>query len=111
MSQSRYGRGGRGGRGGQRGQRADYQEVVKENERFERFYNDLNLVEELEREEFWAALRRELPHSFRFTGSKGYWFRIPLFDGALTKLSQSRTFCSAASEGSLHTSDYWHQVQ
>lgn len=31
----------------------------------------LNLPEE-ERQEFWAALRRELPNSFRFCGSKGY---------------------------------------
>ena len=39
---------------------------------YERYYNGLNLVEEPEREEFWTALRRELPNSFRFTGSKGY---------------------------------------
>ena len=25
-----------------------------------------------EREEFWTALKRELPVSFRFCGSKGY---------------------------------------
>ena len=66
------GRGGRGGRGGQRDQRerVDYQEVPKQNALYERYYNELGLVPEEEREEFWAALRRDLPNSFRFTGSK-----------------------------------------
>jgi multisite-specific tRNA:(cytosine-C5)-methyltransferase len=33
----------------------------------------MNIVPEgEEREQFWAALRRELPNSFRFCGSKGY---------------------------------------
>ncbi|KAI9876473.1 MAG: hypothetical protein M1830_006446 [Pleopsidium flavum] len=67
------GRGGRGGRGGQRSQqRADYQEVQKHNDLFERFYNELDIVEDSERTEFWTALRRDLPNSFRFTGSKGH---------------------------------------
>lgn len=49
-----------------------YGEVRKSNELFERFYNALNIVPEGdERKEFWAAMRRELPNSFRFTGSKG----------------------------------------
>ncbi|KAF2149582.1 S-adenosyl-L-methionine-dependent methyltransferase [Myriangium duriaei CBS 260.36] len=78
----RGGRGGkRGGRGGGRGgggwnganNRQSFQEVKKENEHFERFYNELNIVPEGdEREQFWAALRRELPNSFRFCGSKGH---------------------------------------
>jgi multisite-specific tRNA:(cytosine-C5)-methyltransferase len=47
--------------------------VPKVNEQFERLYNDMNIVPEgEEREQFWAALRRELPNSFRFCGSKGY---------------------------------------
>jgi multisite-specific tRNA:(cytosine-C5)-methyltransferase len=50
-----------------------YEEVKKSNELFERFYNELNIVPEGdERKEFWAAMRRELPNSFRFTGSKGH---------------------------------------
>jgi multisite-specific tRNA:(cytosine-C5)-methyltransferase len=30
------------------------------------------LADEEERHDFWAALKRELPNSFRFAGSKGY---------------------------------------
>ena len=52
--------------------RADYSEVPKTNKLYERYYDQLGLVEVAEREEFWKALRRELPNSFRFTGSKGY---------------------------------------
>ncbi|KAI9833762.1 MAG: hypothetical protein M1819_003495 [Sarea resinae] len=67
------GRGGRGGGGGHRaGVRTDYKEVEKNNEAFENYYNQLGIVEDGEREEFWTALRRELPNSFRFTGSKGH---------------------------------------
>ncbi|KAF2227338.1 hypothetical protein BDZ85DRAFT_227709 [Elsinoe ampelina] len=75
--------GGRGGRGGKRGDRKGnwaprhprqgFEEVKKENENFEKFYNELNIVPEgEEREKFWTALRRELPNSFRFCGSKGH---------------------------------------
>ncbi|MCJ1477477.1 hypothetical protein MMC13_006149 [Lambiella insularis] len=68
--------GGRGrgrGRGdGQRPERADYQEVPKNNVLYERYYNELGIVSAEERAEFWAALKRELPNSFRFTGSKGH---------------------------------------
>ncbi|KIW07870.1 uncharacterized protein PV09_01784 [Verruconis gallopava] len=68
--------GGGGGRGSGRDTRApyaSYDEVKKSNELFERYYNELNLVpDEDERKEFWAAMRRELPNSFRFTGSKGH---------------------------------------
>ncbi|KAL8731487.1 MAG: hypothetical protein Q9181_004285 [Wetmoreana brouardii] len=67
--------GGRGrGRGGQRmerPQRADYEEAVKSNKHFEDYYNQLEIFAHEEKEEFWMALRRELPNSFRFTGSKG----------------------------------------
>ncbi|MCJ1284688.1 hypothetical protein MMC26_004024 [Xylographa opegraphella] len=64
--------GGKGGKGGQRPERADYQEVPKQNELYEKYYNDLGIVPPEERSEFWAALKRELPNSFRFTGSKGH---------------------------------------
>ncbi|KAE9983431.1 hypothetical protein EG327_005474 [Venturia inaequalis] len=69
------GRGGRGGGGGGRsnwGPRADYQEVEKHNELFEKLYNELGVVPEDERKDFWNSLRRELPNSFRFAGSKGH---------------------------------------
>ncbi|KAJ4300488.1 tRNA (cytosine-5-)-methyltransferase ncl1 [Collariella sp. IMI 366227] len=72
-------RGGRGGgRGGGRDNRAGhrpyqtYPEVPKENKRLEEYYNTLIDLPEEERAEFWAALRRELPNSFRFCGSKGH---------------------------------------
>ncbi|KAI5308536.1 hypothetical protein KEM55_005475 [Ascosphaera atra] len=64
---------GGGGRGGNRGgQRADYSAIDKHNEKYEGYYNGLNIVPEEEREELWTAMRRELPNSFRFTGSKGF---------------------------------------
>lgn len=71
------GRGRGGGGGGSRNQQPDnrvsFQDVVKKNEKFERFYDALNIVPAgQEREQFWEALRRELPNSFRFTGSKGH---------------------------------------
>lgn len=77
---------GRGGRGGGRGRgrgggggggrpyednRVSFDKINKHNDRFERYYNTLLSPGE-ERDEFWAALRRELPNSFRFTGSKGH---------------------------------------
>lgn len=81
-------RGGRGGRGGGRGgnkgrggggdkaytdNRQSFDQVNKENEKFERYYNALNIVPEgPEREAFWTAIRRELPNAFRFCGSKGH---------------------------------------
>jgi multisite-specific tRNA:(cytosine-C5)-methyltransferase len=70
------GRGGRGG-GGQRNfqpdNRVSFQNIDKRNEKFERYYNSIGLLpDETERAAFWAALRTELPNSFRFTGSKGH---------------------------------------
>ncbi|KAK3956182.1 S-adenosyl-L-methionine-dependent methyltransferase [Pseudoneurospora amorphoporcata] len=77
----RKGRG--GGRGGKRSRDNNdnrgghqpytrYPEVVKQNDKLERYYNDLLQLPEEEREQFWAALKRELPNSFRFCGSKGH---------------------------------------
>ncbi|KAL9098699.1 MAG: hypothetical protein Q9163_005685 [Psora crenata] len=73
-------RGGKRGRGGGGGRQRDRQraprigtrgeEINKSNARLEEYYNGLQLVEDAEREDFWASLRRELPNSFRFTGSK-----------------------------------------
>ena len=53
--------------------RTDYSEVPKANELFERYYNELGIVEEREKADFWSALKRDLPNSFRFTGSRGYF--------------------------------------
>ncbi|KAL2159801.1 hypothetical protein VTH06DRAFT_1934 [Thermothelomyces fergusii] len=71
--------GGRGdGRGDgreNRGEHRPYQtfpQVVRENQKLEQYYNTLIDLPEDERAEFWAALRRDLPNSFRFCGSKGH---------------------------------------
>ncbi|TPX06966.1 uncharacterized protein E0L32_011111 [Thyridium curvatum] len=73
------GRGGRGGGGRSGGGGRDrpgytnYQAIVKEHERLERYYNGLlGLDDGPEKQAFWEALRRELPNSFRFCGSKGH---------------------------------------
>lgn len=53
--------------------RRDYTDIVKNNPRFEQYYNELNLIsDDDERQAFWDALRRDLPNSFRFCGSKGH---------------------------------------
>ncbi|XXG99121.1 Ribosome-releasing factor 2, mitochondrial [Hypoxylon texense] len=50
-----------------------YQEIVKENANLESFYNSaLPFDSDEEKSEFWEALKRELPNSFRFCGSKGH---------------------------------------
>lgn len=68
----------KGGRAGGGNARYDKVDIVKENERFERYYGELRLfsddddgAEAQAKGELWAALRRELPNSFRFTGSRG----------------------------------------
>ncbi|KAE8333422.1 S-adenosyl-L-methionine-dependent methyltransferase [Aspergillus sergii] len=65
------GRKGQGGRGGG-GQRQSWNDIPKTNEKFERFYNEQGFIPEEEREVFWEYLRRDLPNSFRFTGSRGH---------------------------------------
>ncbi len=68
-SQSGRGR----GRGGQArpGVRINYPEIIKDNKLYQDYYNNLGIIEPDEQEVFWTTLRRELPNSFRFTGSKG----------------------------------------
>ncbi|KAF2493288.1 S-adenosyl-L-methionine-dependent methyltransferase [Lophium mytilinum] len=65
------GRGGGGGGGG-RGPTTSYPEIPKENEAFEGYYNKLGILAEDERDQFWTTMKKELPNSFRFTGSKGH---------------------------------------
>ncbi|KAJ5624854.1 Methyltransferase (Ncl1) [Penicillium lagena] len=62
--------GGRGG-GGVRKPSA-YQDIPKSNEKLERYYNEPGIIPEEEREQFWTTMRRDLPNSFRFTGSRGH---------------------------------------
>ncbi|KAL8409258.1 hypothetical protein RB594_007631 [Gaeumannomyces avenae] len=49
-----------------------YPSITKESEKLRRFYDALLSFSDEEKEEFWAAYRRELPNSFRFCGSKGH---------------------------------------
>ena len=58
--------------GGQHRPYTKYPDIVKTNERLEQYYNALLELPEEENLAFWDALKRELPNSFRFCGSKGY---------------------------------------
>ncbi|KAM0284717.1 hypothetical protein ACHAQH_001872 [Verticillium albo-atrum] len=49
-----------------------YAQVEKKHEKLQAYYDGLLQLPEEEREQFWDALRRELPNSFRFAGSKGH---------------------------------------
>lgn len=69
------GRGGGGGGGGggrgRGGQRISAQDIDRSNEKLERYYNGLDILDEDEKEAFWSAMRSDLPNSFRFAGSRG----------------------------------------
>ncbi|RCI13800.1 hypothetical protein L249_8021 [Ophiocordyceps polyrhachis-furcata BCC 54312] len=65
-------RGGGGGQSRGSGSWRDYSHMVKENEKLMSYYNSLLQLPEPEAQLFWDALRRELPNSFRFCGSKGH---------------------------------------
>lgn len=65
-----------GGQGSGKGERYSYVSIVSENEKYERYYKESGLIPEEEWSDFWAALKRTLPTTFRFTGSKGYIFRL-----------------------------------
>ncbi|KAF4126642.1 multisite-specific tRNA:(cytosine-C5)-methyltransferase [Geosmithia morbida] len=72
-NKNRRGGGGGGGRGG--GTRSDWREYptpVKENVNLQRYYDGLLALPEEEKTQYWDALKRELPNSFRFCGSKGH---------------------------------------
>ncbi|KAG9239904.1 S-adenosyl-L-methionine-dependent methyltransferase [Calycina marina] len=59
------------GRGGE-DNRVSFEKTPKGNAKLERYYNKILGLGEEEQAEFWAALKRELPNSFRFAGSKGH---------------------------------------
>ncbi|KYK59388.1 methyltransferase [Drechmeria coniospora] len=67
-------RGGGGGRGGAQsnGGWRDYPAIQKENEKLQEYYDALLQLPEEEKTQYWDALKRELPNSFRFCGSKGH---------------------------------------
>lgn len=52
--------------------RDDYQSVDFNNELYEKFYKESGLIPESEWETFWETLKRTLPTTFRFTGSKNH---------------------------------------
>ncbi|POS86063.1 hypothetical protein EPUL_002466 [Erysiphe pulchra] len=52
--------------------RVSFDKVPKKNERLERYYNQILGLSDEEKPIFWEALKRELPNSFRFTGSKSH---------------------------------------
>ena len=45
---------------------------MRKNDRYQQYYDALQLVSGEQREEFWAAFQRDLPNSFRFTGSRAH---------------------------------------
>ncbi|KAI8633391.1 S-adenosyl-L-methionine-dependent methyltransferase [Xylariaceae sp. FL1651] len=49
-----------------------YPDIPRSNEKLERYYNSALPLDEAEKTEFWEALRKDLPNSFRFCGSKGH---------------------------------------
>jgi multisite-specific tRNA:(cytosine-C5)-methyltransferase len=64
------GRGGGGGGGGRDTRTDAWTDVERKNELFESYYRMGGFLEEAEFEQMWAALRTDLPNSFRFTGTK-----------------------------------------
>lgn len=61
-----------GGGGFPQGWAGGYPEIVKENELFERYYQELGIVPAGEWEAFMAALREPLPATLRITGYRRY---------------------------------------
>lgn len=51
-------------------ERAPYQELVKENEKFERYYQHVGICPETEWKDLLETLRSDLPTTFRLSGSK-----------------------------------------
>lgn len=46
--------------------------MKRNNPRFENYYNNLDIIDEEERPDFWNSMRSDLPNSFRFAGSRGH---------------------------------------
>lgn len=55
----------------QKGVRGSYESIPNENALYEKFYKESGFIPEEEWDDFWSALKRTLPTTFRFTGSKG----------------------------------------
>ncbi|KAF8541238.1 S-adenosyl-L-methionine-dependent methyltransferase [Trichophaea hybrida] len=54
------------------GERGNYASIPSENALYERFYKESAVVPDEEWDDFWGALKRTLPTTFRFTGSRGH---------------------------------------
>ncbi|KAF8475642.1 S-adenosyl-L-methionine-dependent methyltransferase, partial [Kalaharituber pfeilii] len=52
--------------------RDDYKDVAFHNELYEKYYKESGLIPEEEWEVFWETLKKTLPTTFRFTGSKNH---------------------------------------
>jgi len=52
----------------ERQKKVDYKEIIMENAGFEKYYSQNGVIPEDEREQFFEALRKPLPLSFRVTG-------------------------------------------
>jgi tRNA (cytosine34-C5)-methyltransferase len=57
--------------GGQSDTRKPYMDIVKENEKFVKYYETQNVCKSEEFDEFITSLKTDLPATFRITGSKG----------------------------------------
>ncbi|KAJ5901799.1 Methyltransferase (Ncl1) [Penicillium taxi] len=68
----KFSKGGRGGGSGGVRSRNNWQDISRTNEKLERYYNEPEFIPEEEKEAFWSTLQRDLPNSFRFTGSRGH---------------------------------------
>ncbi|KAJ5314415.1 uncharacterized protein N7443_001299 [Penicillium atrosanguineum] len=69
----KFTRGGRGGGGGGGGRRSNnWQDISRNNAKMERYYTESGIIPEEDLEPFWDYMRRDLPNSFRFTGSRGH---------------------------------------
>lgn len=73
---NRGGRSGGGGGGGDGRSRSNWQDITRHNAKLERYYNEPGIIPDDERELFWEYMRRDLPNSFRFTGSRGSVLRF-----------------------------------
>jgi len=67
------------------GERGNYASIPSENALYERFYKESAVVPDEEWDDFWGALKRTLPTTFRFTGSRGF----------VASAWKGRRYCSA----------------
>lgn len=97
---------GNGGRdGGGRPGYTSYPAIAKNNEKLQEYYDGLLQLPEDEKKLFWDALKRELPNSFRFCGSKGC-VASPQPLGQLTDFVQARSHRKATPANQIHSRNH-----